>query len=134
MSYQITNDLLTGNTTIDNEHRQLFDAINVLLDACAQGHGRDQLAQTMTFLESYIAKHFAHEEQLQAQTKYPDAVHHKQLHDGYKRTVNEICEELKRTGPTITLVGKVNSNVGGWLVSHIKREDVKVAAHIKGSK
>lgn len=37
MTYQITPDLLTGNTIIDGEHRQLFDAINALLDACAQG-------------------------------------------------------------------------------------------------
>ena len=35
MTYQITPDLLTGNTIIDGEHRQLFDAINALLDACA---------------------------------------------------------------------------------------------------
>ncbi len=134
MTYQITNDLLTGNIIIDNEHRQLFEAINALLDACAHGHGRDQLAQTMSFLESYIAKHFAHEEQLQAQTKYPDALRHKMLHDSYKQVVSEICQELKRTGPTIALVGKVNTNVGGWLVTHIKREDVKVAAHIKNNK
>ncbi len=134
MTYQVTNDLLTGNITIDNEHRQLFQAINALLEACAHGKGRNQLAQTMTFLQSYIAQHFAHEEQLQAQTKYPDAVRHKQLHDGYKRVVHEICQELERTGPTVTLVGKVNANVGGWLVTHIKREDVKVAAHIKNSK
>ncbi len=134
MTYQVTNDLLTGNMTIDSEHRQLFQAINALLDACARGRGRDQLVQTMSFLESYIAQHFSHEEQLQAQTRYPDAARHKQLHEAYKRVVNEICQELKRTGPTVALVGKVNANVGGWLVTHIKCEDVKVAAHIKNSK
>ena len=134
MTYQMTTDLLTGNMIIDKEHRQLFEAINALLDACARGQGRSQLEQTMTFLESYIAQHFAHEEQLQAQTKYPDAVRHKGLHEGYKKVVREICEELKRTGPTVALVGKVNANVGGWLVAHIKREDAKVAAHIKMAK
>ncbi len=134
MTYQVTTDLLTGNLTIDNEHRQLFEAINALLDACARGQGRDKLTQTMNFLESYIAQHFRHEEQLQAQTKYPDAIRHKRLHEGYKQVVSEICQELKRTGPTVELVGKVNTNVGGWLVTHIKREDAKVAAHIKNSK
>lgn len=134
MAYQMTPDLLTGNAIIDKEHRQLFDAINALLDACARGQGRDKLTQTMNFLESYIAQHFAHEEQLQAQSKYPDAVHHKKLHDEYKRIVSEISQELKRTGPTVALVGKVNSNVGNWLLVHIKREDAKVAAHIKNSK
>ena len=28
MAYQMTKDLETGNTLIDTEHRQLFDAIN----------------------------------------------------------------------------------------------------------
>lgn len=76
MAYFLTDDLLTGNTTIDSEHHQLFDAINKLLDACSSGHGRDQLGETMKFLEEYIA---------------------------------------------------------GWLMTHIKREDKKVAAHIKNS-
>ena len=58
MTYQITADLLTGNTIIDGEHRQLFDAINALLDACAQGKGRGQLAQTMSFLEIVYCEAF----------------------------------------------------------------------------
>ena len=29
------------------------------------------------------------------------------------------------------LVGKVNSSIAGWLINHIKREDVKVAAHVR---
>ena len=33
MAYQMTKDLETGNTLIDTEHRQLFDAINGLLEA-----------------------------------------------------------------------------------------------------
>ena len=131
MAYQLTDDLMTGNTVIDGEHRQLFDAINKLLDACSNGRGRDQLADTMKFLEDYINKHFSHEEQLQMQSKYPDYPRHRQLHEGYKAVVREVDAELKQSGPTIPLVGKVNSNVAGWLINHIKTEDKKVAAHIK---
>ena len=36
MRYELTQDLLTGNNLIDTEHKQLFAAINDLLDACAQ--------------------------------------------------------------------------------------------------
>lgn len=130
MTYEVTKDLLTGNLMIDNEHRQLFDAINKLLDACSKGQGRNQLTETMNFLQKYIDQHFSHEEQLQRQTNYPDAARHKELHDGYKRVVQEIAQELHQNGPTVALVGKVNANIANWLVLHIKREDVKVAAHI----
>lgn len=133
MIYQMTNDLLTGNTIIDNEHRQLFDAINGLLDACSKGKGRAQMSSTMTFLEKYIEKHFTHEEQLQQQTRYPDYVRHKQLHDGYRKVVHGIMQELNRTGPSVALVAQVNTNVAGWLMNHIRKEDRKVAAHIQST-
>ena len=35
MKYELTSDLMTGNSLIDAEHKQLFDAINDLMDACA---------------------------------------------------------------------------------------------------
>ena len=34
MAYTLTPDLLTGNATIDAQHRQLIQAINDLLAAC----------------------------------------------------------------------------------------------------
>lgn len=40
MRYEMTKDLETGNALIDSEHRQLFKAVNDLLDACSQGKGR----------------------------------------------------------------------------------------------
>ena len=46
MRYELTQDLLTGNQLIDSEHRQLFDAINALMDACAQGAGRTKISET----------------------------------------------------------------------------------------
>ena len=33
MRYELTEELITGNALIDSEHRQLFEAINALLDA-----------------------------------------------------------------------------------------------------
>ena len=50
MKYELTKDLETGNALIDSEHRQLFAAINNLMDACAQGKGRDQIMSTARFL------------------------------------------------------------------------------------
>lgn len=129
--YTFTKDLETGNTLIDSQHRQLFDAINGLLEACSNGKGRDEIQKTIRFLYDYTSKHFADEENLQVQTGYPDYPNHKKYHDGYKKVIKDIGEQLDKEGPTIALVGKINSSIGGWLVNHVKREDVKVAAHIK---
>ena len=40
-------------------------------------------------------------------------------------------KKLDTEGPTVALVGQVNSAIAGWLINHIKREDVKVATHIR---
>jgi len=53
------------------------------------------------------------------------------LHEGFKKVVREIMDQLEKEGPSLLLVSKVNSSIGGWLINHIKREDVKVAAHIR---
>lgn len=131
MAYSFTPDLATGNNLIDTQHKQLIEAINSLLTACASGKGRVELEATTKFLYDYTSKHFADEEKLQVQYRYPDYTNHHQYHEGFKKVVFDLCEELKKSGPTVVLVGKVNTSVGGWLLNHIKKEDVKVAAHIK---
>ncbi|MDR0570249.1 MAG: bacteriohemerythrin [Clostridiales Family XIII bacterium] len=129
--YTWTNDWATGNQTIDFQHKQLFQAINNLLEACQSGKGRTHIDSTMIFLVNYTAKHFGDEEKLQQQFGYPDYPNHRKLHDNFKATVNELAKQLREGGPSIAIVGKVNSSVGGWLVNHIQKEDKKVAAHIK---
>lgn len=131
MAFNWTSDLETGNAIIDTEHKQLITAINDLMDACSKGAGRAEIEKTTNFLADYTAKHFAHEEQLQKQYGYPDAVNHKKYHEDFKKVVADLVGQLQKDGPTIALVGKVNSSIAGWLLNHIKREDVKVAAHIK---
>jgi len=126
--------LETGNPLIDSEHRQLIDAINNLLAACAAGKGRAELANTTKFLNEYTAKHFSDEEKLQLENQYPDYVNHRRYHEGFKKVVAGICAKLDKEGPTVTLVGEVNSAIAGWLINHIKREDAKVATHIKSRK
>ncbi|MEA4973644.1 Bacteriohemerythrin [bioreactor metagenome] len=133
MAFNFTPDLYTGNATIDSEHKQLIAAINSLLEACSQGKGRQSLSSTANFLYDYTTKHFADEEKLQLASKYPDYPNHKKYHEGFKKVVQEIVTQLDKEGPTIAMVGKVNTSIGGWFVNHIKVEDVKVAAHIRST-
>lgn len=134
MAYNWTNDLLTGNTQIDNEHKELIKAINDLLDACSKGKGRAEVEKTVKFLSSYTKTHFAHEEVLQMKSKYPDYVNHKKYHQHFISTVDDIQKKLLATGPSIALVGEINTKVANWIITHIKKEDVKVATHIRNNK
>jgi len=131
MAYKWSDDLLTGNMQIDTEHKELIKAINDLLDACSKGKGRAELEKTVKFLSSYTKTHFAHEEVLQMKYNYPDYNNHKKYHKHFVEQVENIHKKLLTEGSNIVLVGEINSKVGNWIISHIKREDVKVAQHIK---
>ncbi|MDR1959689.1 MAG: hemerythrin family protein [Planctomycetaceae bacterium] len=131
MAYTWSKELETGNSVIDSQHQQLIMAINDLLNACSSGKGRDLLNKTLDFLSFYTAKHFADEEKLQLTYNYPDYANHKKLHEGFKIFVNELAVKMKVEGPTTDLVRKVSFGVGDWLINHIKKEDTKVAVHIK---
>ena len=130
MKYEVTQDLLTGNALIDSEHRQLFAAVNNLMDACSQGQGRAQIEQMVKFLSDYVVKHFGDEERLQVQSSYPGYTDHKQFHDGYRRQLGEVSLELVQAGPTVKALGDLN-RVVAVLVSHIRTEDKRVARHIQ---
>lgn len=132
MKYEVTDDLLTGNALIDSEHRELFAAVNNLMDACAQGKGRDQIQKTVQFLNDYVAKHFRDEEGLQTKSNYPGYPAHKQFHDGYRRKLAEVSQVLMREGASVKALGDLNGVVA-ILVSHIRTEDKRLARHIKGA-
>jgi hemerythrin len=131
MTYAWNDDLATGNINIDNQHKQLVKSVNELMEACAGGHGREKLNSIMQFLISYTVQHFKDEEKLQQQYRYPDFPGHRKLHEDFKVSVTAMAKQLNAEGPTVGLVAKVNSGVGGWLVTHIQREDKKIAEYIK---
>lgn len=131
MAYAWTKDLETGNLMIDSQHKELIHAINALLEACSKGQGRSEIEKTLKFLNDYVIKHFSDEQQLQLKYNYPDYENHKKYHEGFKKVVQDILNEYKQGGATIPLVAKTNSSIAGWLINHIKKEDVKVANHIK---
>ena len=130
LHYEVTADLMTGNALIDSEHKQLFDTINGLMDACAQGKGRDKIMSTAQFLEQYVDKHFGDEEDLQTKNHYPGYAAHKQFHDGYKDQLRLVIQDLSAQGATVKALGDLNRIVG-VLISHIRMEDKKLAQHVQ---
>lgn len=130
MKYELTPDLLTGSALIDSEHRQLFAAINSLMEDCERGRGRDSIVKTSKFLVDYVAKHFADEEKLQISTKYPGYAGHKAFHEEYKKSLAQTVKKIEADGPTIASLGKLNAAVA-TIISHIRREDKNLATHAK---
>lgn len=130
MKYELTMDLLTGYQLIDNQHKQLFEAVNRLMDACSKGKGRDQIQETVNFLGDYVTKHFGDEERLQTRSNYPGYTSHKQFHDGYRRQLAEVAQLLVQEGPTVKSLGELNRIVA-ILITHIRTEDKRMAKFVQ---
>lgn len=129
--YYVTPEIETGNQLIDSEHRQIFDAVNELLDACSNGNGRQKISETAEFLASYVGKHFSDEEELQKKYQYPNMEKHMHFHIDYKRRVREFVAKMKNTGEvSIQDVGELNA-LASRLVNHIRQEDKRLAAYIR---
>lgn len=133
MRYTLTNDLLTGNALIDSEHRQLFDAINKLMESCEKGQGRASMGPLLDFLLKYVDKHFGDEERLQVNSKYPGYTAHRTFHQNYKLKLRTAAMQIQTAGPTIAALGELNKTIA-ILIGHIRLEDKKVAAHVKNAK
>jgi hemerythrin len=112
---------------------RLFETVNRLLDACDQGRGQEELAKSLAFLINYTVKHFSEEEALQQQYGYPGFREHRQIHENFKQAVGEFEKELNSRGPSEAMLEQIKIQVGGWLVTHVKSEDIKMAAFLKSA-
>ena len=130
MRYELTKDLETGNAIIDQEHKELFCAVNELLDSCHKGQGRTAMEPAIKFLTNYVDRHFAHEEQLQQAGGYPNRAPHKVFHEEYKNKLKQIVAAIPAAGPSLGDLGNLNMHIA-LLVNHIRSEDKKVGAFLK---
>jgi hemerythrin len=117
---------------IDEQHKQLFAAINALLKVCDEGKSANELKKSLNFLNDYTIKHFFEEEQLQKKYASPDYENHHKMHEAFKETVRDLMTRMIMKGPSKALIEEVRGKIGGWLVTHIKGQDVKIGAHIRG--
>ena len=130
--YAVFNDnLLTGNNLIDEQHREIIEKINKLVNTCENGSCQMESVKMLDFLADYTEKHFQEEEELQREVGYPGLVEHKKRHDEFRVAVKELHEMLEEEeGPSERFVKAVQENVIDWLYRHIKGFDCSVAAYI----
>ena len=130
MAFVWKEDLETGIEKIDFQHKELFKAVNGLIDACHDNKGFKVIDDTITFLLNYTISHFNEEEALQQKGGYPDYPNHKKLHEDFRTQAQELAEKVK-VGHSIDVVMELSRLIGDWLIKHIKKEDKKLGEYLK---
>lgn len=114
-----TDDLSTNIPVIDSQHRRIVDYINQLYDAQASQDER-LVDEVISDLVDYTVSHFAFEESLMEQAKYPFLAPHKQVHELFIRRVTGFVERRKANEDVTEELIQV---LRKWLINHIKSED-----------
>lgn len=132
MKYEITPDLLTGNKLIDEEHRQLFDAVNKLLNAFSNKNasGQNEIMTSASFLKNYVDRHFKHEEELQTKYQWREFEVHHRFHEEYKATLADIIGRISPENITIQNMSELNVHIVR-LVTHIRTMDKRLGGYIQ---
>lgn len=133
MYVEFTDDLLTGNEMIDEQHKELIGRIHKfqeVLDSDKTGEGQLTAISTLDFLSDYVNYHFDAEEVLQWEIEYPGLDGHLKQHAEFKKTIAELQEWLKEEDtPSEEFVCKVQEKVVDWFLHHIQTADRSVAEY-----
>ncbi len=131
MAIEWTEDLAVGVEIIDDQHKELYQRINRLLEACTQSKGREVVGETIKFLEDYVVTHFGQEEGYMQKYNYPEYLKHKGYHAEFIKSFEELKAKFESDGPGPHIVIMTNRVVVGWLNSHIRNVDKLLGAYLK---
>ena len=117
-----------GHNEIDADHRYLFKLINEFHDALTAGLGTERIATTLESLVAYTRFHFSREENHMLARGYDGYRGHKQLHDKLIRDLEELRGRFQAGDAMVGI--ELSTFLTDWLINHIMRTDIKLAAFL----
>jgi len=112
-----------GIQSIDNQHKELFKHLNVLLHAMKEGKAENVTNQILSELEIYTRNHFIKEEFYFHRFNYPQAAEHIQEHQIFIQKIESFKSEFNAR--KITLTYELLSFLKDWIDHHIMEVDKK---------
>jgi len=130
----LTKEMETGIAQIDAQHKELVNRINAVTSMGMKSISTEETRKTIELLGDYIVKHFADEEKLQQQSGYPKLESHKALHKQYIAEFQNLKKEFIANGASAKFTLSLSNSIIGWIVSHIKSDDVEFGKYYKAHK
>jgi hemerythrin-like metal-binding protein len=115
---------------LDNDHKRLAILTNDLYAGVTTGRAKLLLVRDFETLAGQIRDHFAREEQLFAEFRYPGAAIHAQQHDILTDRIRDLRARFKRETELAGLLEIMNL-LKGWLFGHIQSSDQKYVPYLK---
>ena len=120
--------LETGLAPIDQQHRELFEALARLAADFNAGAPKDRVDEGLAVLARHLIKHCQAEETLMKEAGFPDRIVHANQHQDLVLRVRDL--QYRRTkGQELGL--ETVALVGEWLDHHICESDLAMAGYLK---
>jgi hemerythrin len=126
-----TPKLAVGVPQIDEEHQELFDRVNKLLEAMQASKAKEELAPLLGFLTDYVDVHFGGEQKLMQKHRYPAATEHLSQHAYFVAEYKTLAAEVQKAGPSALITIKLNKLLCDWLRDHVSSTDKKFGEFLR---
>ena len=124
-----SDDLYTGSTLIDGDHRKLIGLVNALFQTMESGRGNEHISKAMNDLIVYTEQHFGREEAEMERVQYVASLAHRAEHAKLRAQLVELKAMLDAGG--IINAPAVADFLSEWLRQHILTVDLKLAAALR---
>lgn len=123
--------LLTGNASIDHQHKELYERIKAFFKATTRNRESEVVDEMLHFLNGFLVEHFADEEKLHRDGGYPDLEKHTEAHNRILKDLNEIDRLYMKDGYTERLDLKLYNLLIRDMVAQIKEYDIPLARFVQ---
>ncbi len=114
----------------DNQHKELLEKINILLESVAIGkEDKEEFRQILIFISGYIKDHLTEEEYYMKKHGYPRLDNHIKEHQKFTEDFNIILSVFKYEGieSSVELLNKLTT----WFFNHTQTTDKLLAKFLK---
>ncbi len=118
-----------GIDSIDLQHQKLVEILNELHEAMLTEKTELIMGDTLNKMVTYTQEHFAFEEGLLRQAKYPELDTHKKAHEAFVAKATALSSRFSEKKQTLNV--ETWDFLKNWLKNHMLGEDKKYVAHLK---
>ena len=114
---------------LDGQHRMLATLICDLHDALKYARSLETINGVFDEVVEYTEYHFAAEERLMRDSRFPGYLLHKAVHDDARLRLADLRERFEQGGRAAVSAAAFEF-MRDWLLSHIEVEDQAIARHL----
>lgn len=112
-----------GVAHIDQQHKQLFEAVDHWLKAIEMGASKAEFEAVLAFLKDYVVTHFNDEEAYMLEIDYVDFELHLKTHTAFSQTVLSYERILNACDYSLPACKQLGGVLVSWLTYHVTGED-----------